>query len=221
MGICLAGSTGIGAERFLTLRQVHGDRILHFKSALPLAGDRAGLEYDAVISDARGIALCIKTADCAPVLLADRELKAVAAVHAGWRGTSLQIARKAAAINVSNLSGSIRQDLLAAIGPAICSCCYEVDSPVRDAMTGVPGEDLFVPCGPGKWKFDLPGANRLQLLKAGVPPESSIFLSGLCTACRTDLFFFAPGGAPDGKAAEFHHDRRAVIIKLDSKRLFL
>ena len=183
----LAGSTGIGAERFLTLKQVHGDRILHFKSAFPLAGVRAGLEYDAVISDARGIALCIKTADCTPVLLADRELKAVAAVHAGWRGTSLQIARKAAQMMCESF-GIDPAGLLAAIGPSICSRCYEVDSPVRDAMTGVPGEDLFVPCGPGKWKFDLPGANRLQLLKAGVP-ESSIFLSGLCTACRTDLFF--------------------------------
>lgn len=183
----LAGSTGIGAERFLTLRQIHGDRILHVKSGSPGVGVGPGLEYDAVISDARGIALCIKTADCAPVLLADRELKAVAAVHAGWRGTSLQIAGKAAQAMFDSF-GTDPACLLAAIGPSICSCCYEVDSPVRDAMTGVPGEELFVPCRPGKWRFDLPGANRLQLIKAGVP-ESSIFLSGLCTACRTDLFF--------------------------------
>ena len=183
----LTGSTGIGAEQFLTLSQVHGDRILHVKSASPRADVRSGLEYDAVISDARGIALCIKTADCAPVLLADRALKAVAAVHAGWRGTSLQIAGKTAQAMFDSF-GIEPACLLVAIGPSICCRCYEVDAPVRDAMTGVSGEELFVPCGPGKWKFDLPGANRLQLLKAGVP-ESNIFLSGLCTACRTDLFF--------------------------------
>lgn len=197
----LAEGVGIGAEQFLTLRQVHGDRILFVKSGELLDDLRAGLEYDAFITDARGLALCIKTADCVPVLLADRGLKSVAAVHAGWRGTSLQIARKTAQAMIDRF----RIDpagLLAAIGPSICSRCYEVDSPVRDAMSGVPGEELFVDCGPGKWKYDLPGANRLQLLEAGIP-DTNISISGLCTACRADLFFSHRGEGRTGRQLNF------------------
>jgi len=175
---------GIPAGQFFTLRQVHGSSILLLDAPFPGNGE---LEYDAMAACEGGIALCVKTADCVPVLLADRNLKAIATVHAGWRGTSLQIVSEAAAFLFENF-GVSRGDLLAAIGPAIGPCCYEVDSVVFDAMTGAAGEFFKQTGKQGKWKLDLPGVNRSQLLKMGIPPEN-ISSSGLCTSCRTDLFY--------------------------------
>lgn len=201
----LSSAFGIPAGEFLTLRQVHGSRILILDSQSSGNGE---LEYDAMVSCGKGLALCVKTADCVPVLLADRNLKAVAAVHAGWRGTSLQILAKCAAFLFENF-GVRRQDLLAAIGPAIGSCCYEVDSVVYDEMAGS-AEGFFKKTGEkGKWKLDLPGVNRGQLLNMGIPPEN-ISCSGLCTACRTDMFF--------SHRAEKKTGRQLSFITLANKR---
>lgn len=196
----LSVAYGIASERFFTLRQVHGENILLLDS-LDTAGGNGQLEYDAVLTSRRGVALCIKTADCAPVLLADAGLSAIAAVHAGWKGTSLQIAFKAA-VSLMEKFGVRPENILAAVGPAIGPCCYEVDSVVRDAMRGTPGSGLFETCAPGKWKFDLPGANREQLLQAGIP-RGNISLSGLCTSCRRDMFYSHRAERQTGRQLNF------------------
>lgn len=194
----LSSAFGIPYGKFFTLRQVHGSSILVLHS--PFSGN-GELEHDAMAAREGGVALCIKTADCVPVLLADRNLKAIAAVHAGWRGTSLQIVSKAAAFLFENF-GVSRGDLLAAIGPAIGPCCYEVDSVVFDAMAG-DAVQFFKQTGEqGKWKLDLPGVNRSQLLKMGIPPEN-ISSSGLCTACRTDLFYSHRAEKQTGRQLNF------------------
>jgi YfiH family protein len=149
----------------------------------------------------KGVALCVKTADCVPVLLADRNLKAVAAVHAGWRGTSLEIVSRAVAF-LGEKFGIEKEDILAAVGPAIRQCCYEVDAVVHDAMAG-PAKRFFQQTGrQGKWKLDLPGVNRHQLMQAGVPPQN-ISDAGLCTACSTDMFFSHRSEKKTGRQINF------------------
>jgi len=180
----LSSAFKVPPGQFFTLRQVHGSSILPVESYFDGDGE---LEHDAIVSGKRGTAFCIKTADCVPVLLADRHLRAVAAVHAGWRGTSLEIVSKTATFMIEKF-GIEKKDILAAIGPAIGPCCYEVDSVVHDSMAGA-ALNFFRKTGQkGKWKLNLPGINRGQLLDMGIDP-GNISVSGLCTACRTDIFF--------------------------------
>lgn len=157
------------ARSLTTVKQIH--------SNLVLTGDRPGRvgEGDALIADHPGSWVGVRTADCVPLLFADTVRRAVAAVHAGWRGT-------AAGISVSALEamadrfGTRPEDLVVAIGPAIGGCCYEVGPEVAEqfGMTG-------------RLKLDLPEANRTQLAGAGVPPER-IFVANLCTACLAGEF---------------------------------
>ena len=173
--------------RLILMRQVHGDRIHLIDEDGPLP---EGLpEYDGLITDRPGVALGIRTADCVPLFCVDRTRRVIGAAHAGRRGTALGIAARMVATLTERFS-SRPEDILAVIGPAIGPCCYQVDTPVFDAFSAMPGADLFLrPCPEkGRWMLDLALANRLQIREAGVPPEN-IFSAGLCTACRQDLFF--------------------------------
>jgi len=154
--------------------------------------------------------LGIQTADCGPILLVDPKRRAVAAVHAGWRGTLARIAQKTVG-EMRMHFGSNPSDILAALGPSIGGCCYEVgtelvtefNSQFADAAeyfdelrTGEEPNPLqwlnMMPPGhqppPKNVRLDLRKANRSQLLAAGLA-DKNIFVSDLCTACHTDLFF--------------------------------
>ena len=135
------------------------------------------------------MALCIKTADCVPVFLADPVRRVIGAVHAGWKGTALQIVEKAVREMVQRF-GARPSDLFAAIGPAIGPCCYEVDAAVYQAMSHHASRTAFFHTGrqDGRWMLDLPLANRHQLLRCGLLPER-IRTADHCTACHPDLFF--------------------------------
>ena len=173
--------------RLILMRQVHGDRIRVIDEDGPCP---EGLpECDGLITDRPGVALGIRTADCVPLFFVDRIRRVIGAAHAGWRGTALGIAARMVETLAERFS-SRPEDILAVIGPAIGPCCYQVDAPVFEAFSAMPGADLFLrPCPEkGRWMVDLALANRLQILAAGVPSEN-IFASGLCTACRQDLFF--------------------------------
>lgn len=189
---------GIPDGRLMLMRQVHGDRIRVLNGDGPLP--EGPPECDGLISDRPGVALGIRTADCVPIFFADRARRIIGAAHAGWRGTALGIAARM----VETLAGrfsSHREDLLALIGPAIGPCCYQVDAPVFEAFSAMPGADLFLrPCKElGRWMLDLALANRLQIREAGVPSKN-IFSAGLCTACRQDLFFsHRAGGGRAGR----------------------
>jgi len=173
--------------RLILMRQVHGDRIHVIDEDGPLPEGLS--ECDGLITDRPGVALGIRTADCVPLFCVDRTRRVIGAAHAGRRGTALGIAARMVATLTERFS-SRPEDILAVIGPAIGPCCYQVDTPVFDAFSAMPGADLFLrPCPEkGRWMLDLALANRLQIREAGVPSKN-IYASGLCTACRQDLFF--------------------------------
>ncbi|MCK9362945.1 MAG: peptidoglycan editing factor PgeF [Syntrophales bacterium] len=168
-------------------RQIHGDRIVEIgiNESLPLSMP----ECDGFVTARPGIALCIKTADCVPLLFLDRRLRVAGAAHAGWRGTALGIAAKMIGVFCRHFS-SRREDITVLIGPAIGSCCYEVDAPVFDAFADRTKADMFFHKCEGKerWMFDISLANRIQLREAGIS-ENNILAADMCTACRRELFF--------------------------------
>jgi len=172
-----------------TIRQVHGRRAVAVRGG----GDVAGLrrtQADIMVTEARGIALAARTADCAPILILDPRRRVAAAVHAGWRGTAARVA--AAAVEaLAEHYGSRPADLLAAIGPCIQPCHYQVDEPVIAAMKDALGSraDLVLaPDGPGKARLDLSLANRIVLESAGALP-GRLEAAKWCTYDEAGLFF--------------------------------
>jgi YfiH family protein len=184
-------------------RQVHGDRIVEIgeNDTLPFPLTQC----DGFVTGRSGVALGIKTADCVPILFVDSRLRVAGAVHAGWRGTALGIAAKMVGILCGRFS-SRREDITALIGPAIGPCCYEVDAPVHDALAACPwAADVFrKQRGRERWMFDLWGANRLQLIEAGLS-GGNIFTADRCTACNRDQFFShrAAQGKDEGRQLSF------------------
>jgi YfiH family protein len=157
-------------EPLATVKQIHS------ATCVAAAGRHGVLaEGDAIIENTPGNAIAVKTADCIPVLLTDERLHAIAAVHAGWRGTAAHIVQ-AAIDAMKQRFGTNPADLHAAIGPGIGACCYEVGPEVM-AQFG----------GQGRGHLDLEAENGRQLEDAGVTP-SRIYASHLCTMCRSDEF---------------------------------
>ena len=153
-----------------TLKQIHS------ADCVPAEG-RAGMlgHGDALLEDSPGSVVAVKTADCIPILLVDPGRRAVAAVHAGWRGTAAGIVGRAVGAMHARF-GSVPHDIEAAIGPGIGECCYEV------------GPEVAVRFGEqGRAHIDLSGINRRQLIAAGVTPHR-IYASNLCTMCRPEEF---------------------------------
>lgn len=205
----------IGAKNLqpITLRQIHSDLPLRADAALAKSSDpRKG---DALFTREPGILLTIQTADCVPILLADTRLHAVAAIHAGWRGTLRRIAAKTLG-RMQMEFGTRPEDVFAALGPGIGRCCYEVGDDVArefnaqfpnarewfdgpfDALASGENDPNWLPWltmkppghapPPLRVNLDLIAANRAILADAGLP-AARIFSSDYCTACRTDLFF--------------------------------
>jgi len=179
----IQAALGVAATTDLHLpRQVHGATILPVDAG---SGPRLG-DGDAVITDRPGALIGVATADCVPILLVARTARACAAIHAGWRGTAADIARK----TVADLGDRVRVqpgDLEAAIGPAICGPCYEVGDEVVDALTAALGSHAT--CGithpdGARPHADLRAINRALLIAAGLHPED-VHLVGGCTACDT------------------------------------
>jgi YfiH family protein len=171
-------SQGWPPEPLVRMRQVH--------SAICLCADdlASGIETgDALISRTPGRYLSVRTADCIPILFVDERLRAVAAVHAGWRGTAQQIAVRAVDGLRARYS-SRPEDLAVAIGPGICGKCYTVGPAVAGRFrTWFPERtDLD-----RETAIDLAEANRRQLLAAGVP-EGRIYTGAPCTSCRAEEF---------------------------------
>jgi YfiH family protein len=175
-------ATGMPGWPFLKLKQVHSDIILDMKDT---SAANEPMEGDAAITRLGGAVLSVQTADCVPILLADRKGHAVAAVHAGWRGTAALIAAKTVARFVVDY-GIPADDLIAVIGPHNAVCCYEVGEEVVEAMND-PATILRKP----EWTrphLNQALANQRQLIAAGIP-EGQIVSSNLCTQCRGDLFY--------------------------------
>ncbi|HEV2237023.1 MAG TPA: peptidoglycan editing factor PgeF [Ktedonobacterales bacterium] len=151
-------------------------------------------EADAMMTDVPGFALFWSFGDCAPIVLYDPAHRAIALVHAGWRGTARAIARQAVRAMRARY-GTRPGDLLAGVGPAIGSCCYEVSAAVRDQFRAMPEAweaaafaERANGDGAPRLYLDVRESNERQLLAAGLAPEH-VETSGFCTGCRTDLFF--------------------------------
>ena len=163
----------------VTLRQIHSNQVLNAAGL----NDRER-EGDALVTDQLQTTIGIRTADCVPILLLDSKRRAVAAIHAGWRGTAAAIVER----TVEKMSSDFEtapSDVYAAIGPCIRVCCYQVNEDVSRQFTSLFPEwqgDARVN------KLDLAEANRRQLQSAGVSPDR-IFDSCLCTVCESAQFF--------------------------------
>jgi YfiH family protein len=179
--------------RLLLLRQVHGAAVAEAPWDHPP-------EADAACAAAPGLLLGIQTADCLPVLLVDTRRRIVAAAHAGWRGTAAGIAARA--VEALRARGSAPADLVAALGPGIGSCCYEVGDELREAF-GAAGADFFRP-GPHRRPYlDVRAANVRQLLDAGLRPEAIHHIDE-CTRCRpADYHSYRRDGRGTGRMISF------------------
>lgn len=185
----LARSFGSRMEKLVTVTQVHGTDLLVIDQSNPDFCHFRKLECDGIVTNQPGVMIGVCVADCVPLLLLDPVQKVVAALHAGWKGTAGNIARKGVETLVK-LFGSNHHDILAAVGPGIGSCCYEVDEPVREAFQAQGGiwNDHAKALGGGKWSLDMAGANRQQLLEAGVL-EGRIESTSYCVSCHQEWFF--------------------------------
>jgi polyphenol oxidase len=178
----VARSLGVSTDRLRLLKQVHGTTVVVARGDGPTTSERP--EADIIITNDPSIAIGVRTADCAAILLYDPAKNAVAAAHAGWRGTAANAA--AAAVRaMQNEFGSRADAVIAAIGPSLGQCCGEVGPDVVDAFRAGGAEarwiDRWFTRGNGdRWWLDLEGANVDQLKAAGLDPQR-IFASGLCT----------------------------------------
>ncbi len=159
---------------------------------------------DGLLTDEPGVTLVTYYADCVPLYFLDPVHRAIGLAHAGWRGTVAGMGIKMAEA-MAHKFGSRPEELLAAIGPSIGPCCYEVDQPVADAFaarTDWKPECFLRDCGDGKYMLNLWEANRRALLRAGLL-EAHISVAELCTQCHADWLFShrASGGKRGGMAA--------------------
>ena len=187
----LGKAVGFAPEDTVFTKQIHTDTVLRVGRAERGTGLFRGQQTpcDALITDEPGVALCCFSADCVPILLYDPVRRAAAAVHSGWRGTALGIVEKAAAAMRAEF-GCKMDNLRAAIGPCISSCCFETDADVPEAMIAALGSAAApaITKRGEKYHVDLKLINRIRLVRAGVLPEH-IDVSDACTACAPDRFW--------------------------------
>jgi YfiH family protein len=186
----------LGFRRFVSAKQVHGTRV----AAVASEGDVPG-EADALVTDEPGVLLGILGADCPGVVLVDPDHRALAVVHAGWRGTAQGVVASAVRA-LEERFGTRPAALLTAVGPGISARCYEVGPEVAEALRlSAPDCGAYLRPGAGdRWHVDLAGVLGLQLRALGVP-EASIETSGACTHEDAARFF---SHRRDGAAAGRH-----------------
>jgi YfiH family protein len=210
----VAAAVGVDVTRLVRARQVHGTTVLvdPVSAAVPLS------EADVVLVSEPHTAAGVQVADCVPLLLADAVTGAVAAVHAGWRG----LVEGVPAVAVSAMHrefGTRASDVIAAVGPSVGACCYEVGPEVRDRFDANTIAALFIerpaafeanpsmprlrehPLRRDRWFFDGWEAVRRQLEASGVPGPA-IHIARLCTASHPQVFCsYRRDGASAGRQA--------------------
>lgn len=175
-------------------KQVHQDTVRHVTSSDRGKGFFLPTDYtaDALVTNEPGLSLMVFSADCILLLLHDPATQSVGAVHAGWRGTALDLPAKTVR-EMGRLFGARPQDIRVAIGAGIGPCCFETHDDVPDAMRtafGGGADACISPLAdhPGKWSVDLKALNAWRLREAGVPAEQ-IDICPLCTACHPELYW--------------------------------
>jgi len=199
----LARALGARPGALRRVRQVHGSAVACFRRGEPAPGHPP--DADIVVTDDPSLAIAVQVADCVPLLVADRRTGAVAASHAGWRGAAAGVPG-ATVHALTREFGARAVDLVAAVGPSIGPCCYEVGEEVREAF-GRAGFDAarlgrWFAGGPrGRPYLDLWRATVDQLHDAGVP-SARIHLCALCTATHPQTFWsYRTSGPGTGRQA--------------------
>ncbi len=193
-------AVGIHDGKIVTMKQVHGDRILEVRGRdIKEAG-----EGDAMVTEEKGVFLGVLTADCVPILFSAAGKRLAAVVHAGWRGSLAGIAPKMVR-HLKQRYGVEPAAVQAALGPAIGGCCYEIGTDVSLPLAqkwGGPAERSLHTKG-DKTFLDLRGFNSLLLAQAGLPP-ANIFNVGPCTSCAAgDFFSYRRGKKETGRQLSF------------------
>jgi purine-nucleoside/S-methyl-5'-thioadenosine phosphorylase / adenosine deaminase len=178
----LARSLGFEPDRLITTPQVHGKDVLVVdpRTAPTALSTRA----DILVSREPGFLLVQRFADCVPLMLWHQTAGVVGVAHAGWRGTAIDVAGRT--VEAVAALGGEPSGIRAAIGPSIGPCCFEVGDEVVAQMPGA--VDVAVGGSNGRPHVDLWALNRRQFVTAGVP-EDQVEVAGVCTRCRTDLYF--------------------------------
>jgi polyphenol oxidase len=209
----LCTALSLKSDRLVVPNQPHSNDILFTRETI---SKKADLEVDGITTDADLLPLLLFTADCVPILIFDPVKPVVSIVHAGWRGTASGIVRQALKV-MNEHCGSMSTELVAAIGPAIGSCCYPVNNEVVVQLMASLGHtlppdlsaekmmekikqanlDQLFDLKNGQICPDLKAINALQLLQSGV---AEIDVTSLCTACNPELFYsFRQSGGKTGR----------------------
>lgn len=177
----LARAVGYAREKLFEASQTHGTAVLEPSERDEPSALRAR-EADALVAREKGLAVGVRTADCAPILIADVRTGAVAAVHAGWRGVVAGVISEALRV----LAARSPSDLIAVVGPSIGPCCFQVGDDVAARLAQAGGDGIVLRRGLERPHVDLWQAVGHQLRLAGVhAPE----VMGLCTVCHPERFF--------------------------------
>jgi hypothetical protein len=179
-----AAALGAVPEALIGPRQCHSPKVVI--AAAPWTADEAP-DADAIVTAARGLAVAVLTADCAPILLADAAAGVIAAVHAGWKGAKAGVIENA--IEAMTSLGAHAPNIAAAIGPAISQAAYEVGPEFKDAfVAGSPHNARYFSDAYGaRAHFDLPGYVKNRLAAAGIERIEDL---ALCT-CENESNFFS------------------------------
>lgn len=201
----LCGAIGVPAQQTVVSAQEHHTN-LHVCTEADcgrgVTRERGYADIDGLLTDRAGVVLCTQYADCVPLFFVDPVRRAVATSHAGWRGTVARIG----AVTVERMCreyGCKRENILAAVGPSIGPCCFEVDAPVQQAFAALDEADGCSRPAGEKFYIDLWAVNRRILEAAGVP-AAHITVTDLCTRCHPDLFWsHRAAGGQRGSLAGF------------------
>jgi len=188
VGVPARAGSPRGQGWLLSVKQVHGTDALVLDRPL---GDQDRFDggWDALVTDQPGVTVAVRTADCVPVLVYDRRRRAVAAIHAGWRGALAGVVPRTIDLMISRFK-VVESDLRVSIGPSAGPCCYEVDETVLAPLRGGSSDwQAVVRDERGtKARLDLRELVRQQVVQVGIRPEQ-VTTVNLCTICHSDLFY--------------------------------
>lgn len=179
---------GIKEGAIYSARQVHGKKIIYVGDDTPAMDGDMAVEADGLVTDRANRPLAVLGADCSLILMADTARRTVCAVHAGWKGTLQGIVLEAVKTMQRGFRSAL-EDIKVFIGPCIRLCCYEVDEGLAGDFIKKFGRQDHIHAAGGRSYLDLPGLNRYQLRKTGIP-DDNILDTGNCTACSEEYYSY-------------------------------
>ncbi|MBP3706014.1 MAG: peptidoglycan editing factor PgeF [Clostridia bacterium] len=186
----ICSAVGINTENLVLTHQTHTNNVIAVDENHRGTGfsKPSFQDVDGLITDCRGVALVIQFADCTPLIFCDPVKRVIASSHSGWRGTVKQIGAVTIEKMVNDF-GCKAENIIAAIGPSIGNCCYEVDEPVFDSFSKMELDmsAAFQKCRKDHWKLDLKMANKIILINSGIK-EENIDVADICTCCNSHEF---------------------------------